>query len=141
MFRAILLCERFEAAWDYLASVRHVDIQGLLRDRALAGWIHETLRTTSLGNAWPRPTGYIATARSQLRIQGYEDTPLCAHRQGGQKSKGRLVQPTKCASKMEAIAWGRPTAYMPGLCQSGTGFLDPLSESWHLFSSCRTATH
>ena len=100
MFRAILLRERFEAAWDYLASVRDVDIQGLLRDRALAGWIHETLRTTSLGNAWPRPTGY--------HIQGYVDTPLCALRQGVQKSKGRLVQPTKCASKMEAIAWGRP---------------------------------
>ena len=34
MFRAILLRERFEAAWDYLASVRDVDIQGLLKDRA-----------------------------------------------------------------------------------------------------------
>ena len=109
MIRAILLRERFEAAWDYLASVRDVDIQGLLRDRALAGWIHETLRTSSLGNAWPRPTGYIATARSQLHIQGYEDTPLCSHRQSGQKSKGRLANPSKCTSKMEAIAWGRPT--------------------------------
>ena len=52
MFRAILLRERFEAAWDYLASVRDVDIQGLLRDRALAGWIHETLRTIPV---WAMP--------------------------------------------------------------------------------------
>ena len=76
-------------------------------------------RWTAMLGSWLVGAGYIATARSQLHIQGYEDTPLCSHRQSGQKSKGRLAQPSKCTSKMEAIAWGRPTCQVRGSCEGG----------------------
>ena len=110
MFRSILLRERFEASWDYLASVRDVDIQGLLKDRALASWIHETLRTSSLGNAWPRPTGYIATARSQLHIQGYEDTPFAHIARVDRRARGDWHSRPSVPLRWKRLPGGGPHA-------------------------------
>lgn len=83
---------------------------------------------------WATPC--IATARSQLHIQGYEDTPLCARRQGGAKGKGRLVQPMKCFSRLEAIGWGRPACQV--CATRAPASWTPWGSSWRLFSSAAT---
>eukprot|EP00438_Fugacium_kawagutii_P032692 Skav204466 [mRNA] locus=scaffold5533:30858:32279:- [translate_table: standard] len=107
LVRALLLGETWEESARWHEQNRDVDLRGLMKEQKLAQWLHETVNSTGKGVQWPAPTGYLATAKSALHLQGFDRVPLCSHKQTMSQAQ-RLQNPMFSVDVFTAIAWGRP---------------------------------
>ena len=107
MLVALLQRSSLDAAMRTIKTRRYVEIDKALRDRNLSNWVHRTLGATTLGNPFPKCTGYLMTERSHVHIQTMPNVPLCAHKQSSTRAE-RLRNPTTTSSKLEAIGWSKP---------------------------------
>ena len=104
---AALRDESFEEASNWIAARRNTDIPGFCKDKAVAKWCRDAVAGTKRRDRWPKPTGYLATSRSSLHIQGFAGIPLCMHHQKTDKAN-RLTDPLFSEDWAEAEAWMRP---------------------------------
>ena len=107
LVRAVMTGETFEEASDWIAQRRDTDVPGFCRDKEAARWLQEAARNTKRRDRWPRPSGYLATPRSALHLQGFKQVPLCMHHQKSEKAQ-RLTDPMFTEDGDEAVAWDRP---------------------------------
>ena len=89
VMRAALMDESFEVASRWISARRNTDIPGFCKDKAVAQWCQETVVATKRRDRWPKPTGYLATSRSSLHIQGFQGIPLASITR-------RRTKPTVC---------------------------------------------
>ena len=99
--------ETFEDASDWIAQRRDTDVPGFCRDKEAAKWLQEAVKNTKRRDRWPRPSGYLATPRSALHLQGFKQVLLCMHHQKSDKAQ-RLTDPMFTEDGDEAVAWDRP---------------------------------
>ena len=107
LIRAVMMGETFEDASDWIAQRRDTDVPGFCRDKEAAKWLQEAVRNTKRRDRWPCPSGYLATPRSALHLQGFKHVPLCMHHQKSDKAQ-RLTDPMFTEDGDEAVAWDRP---------------------------------
>ena len=107
LIRAVMMGETLEDASDWIAQRRDTDVPGFCRDKEAAKWLQEAVKSTKRRDRWPRPSGYLATPRSALHLQGFKQVPLCMHHQKSDKAQ-RLTDPMFTEDGDEAVAWDRP---------------------------------
>ena len=106
LIRAVMMGETFEVASDWIAQRRDTDVPGFCRDKEAAKWLQEAVKNTKRRDRWPRPSGYLATPRSALHLQGFKHVPLCMHHQKSDKAQ-RLTDPMFTEDGDEAVRTDR----------------------------------
>eukprot|EP00434_Breviolum_minutum_P030559 symbB.v1.2.027024.t1/scaffold2740.1/size71859/1 len=115
LLRSVFAAESIAQADSWVSQRRDIELHKIAYDRGIGLWMQEMLQKSQVGAPWPRVTGFIATARSNLHLRTIKGCPLCAHKQSAGKAFDRLSYPIQCTRVEEALAWNRP---MCSVCMS-----------------------
>ena len=95
------------AAEATVLARRPIQLQEAFKNRHLASWAHATVRSTRLGNPFPKGWGWAATERSHVHVVGADKAPLCTFKQGSNRPRF-LKDPEITQDKQLASDWGLP---------------------------------
>ena len=104
---AALMDESFEVSSSWISARRNTDILGFCKGQSGRPMVSGNSGGHQRRDRWPKPTGYLATSRSSLHIQGFQGIPLCQRHQKTDKAN-RLQEPLFTEDWAEAEAWMRP---------------------------------
>ena len=66
LLRSVFAAESIAQADSWVSQRRDIELHKIAYDRGIGLWMQEMLQKSQVGAPWPRVTGFIATARSNL---------------------------------------------------------------------------